>query len=294
MSALLEVEGVSKRFRQGLWPWQPADGPPALDRVSFALAEGSTLACVGQSGSGKSTLARLVLRLIDPDHGSIRYRGQDLLGLPAAGLRRLRRELQLVFQDPLLSLNPKRTIGQNLARPLANFRTPRRRIEARIAELLDLVALDRSLAGRYPNELSGGQCQRVAIARALALEPRLLVLDEPVSALDVSVQAQILDLLLQLQARLGLTYLFITHDLRVVPYVAQEVIVMARGRIVDYGTPEAVWQAPRHAHTRRLKAAVLSLARPPDWDALARDLALKDDGPPPLSAHALLQEGGSR
>ena len=258
--------------------------------MSFTIDEGTTLACVGESGSGKSTLGRLVLRLIEADGGTVSLAGRDVLALQRGELRALRRQMQLVFQDPMLALNPKRTIAQNLARPLANYGVRGGTARKRVEELLDLVTLGPAFANRYPNELSGGQCQRVAIARALALEPRFLVLDEPVSALDVSVQAQILDLLLELQSRLRLTYLFITHDLRLLPYMAQQVVVMYRGRIIERGRPGPLWQSPQHPYTRRLKAGVLGLAAPPDWALLERELDGGEPGPEP-SFVALESEG---
>jgi ABC-type glutathione transport system ATPase component len=286
---LLEVQGLTKRFREGGW-FSRDPGHLAVDRVSFTIDEGTTLACVGESGSGKSTLGRLVLRLIEADGGTVSLAGRDVLALQRGELRALRRQMQLVFQDPMLALNPKRTIAQNLARPLANYGVRGGTARKRVEELLDLVTLGPAFANRYPNELSGGQCQRVAIARALALEPRFLVLDEPVSALDVSVQAQILDLLLELQARLRLTYLFITHDLRLLPYMAQQVVVMYRGRIIERGRPGPLWQSPQHPYTRRLKAGVLGLAAPPDWALLERELEGGEPGPEP-SFVALESEG---
>jgi ABC-type glutathione transport system ATPase component len=293
VSALIRVEGLTKRFRA---PRRLLDGRGepdvvAVDDVSLVVPEGATLACVGASGSGKSTLGRLILRLIEPDAGRIDYRGVDLASLPAAEIRPLRRELQLVFQDPMLSLNPRRTIGENLARPLWNFGAGRRAAAARVAELLELVGLDPRQAHRYPSELSGGQCQRVAIARALALEPRFVVLDEPVSALDVSVQAQILNLLLELQARLRLTYLFVTHDLKLVRYMADRVVVMRHGRIVEAGASTEVWRAPRHPYTRSLIRSVLRMNAPPDWEALASE-ASDADAPPTLSAITVSERGG--
>jgi ABC-type glutathione transport system ATPase component len=294
MSALVCVEGLTKRFRARRHLLDNRDQPDvlAVDDVSLAIPEGATLACVGASGSGKSTLGRLILRLIEPDAGRIHYRGVNLASLAAAEMRLLRRELQLVFQDPMLSLNPRRTIGENLARPLWNFGAGRGAAAARVAELLELVGLDPRQAHRYPSELSGGQCQRVAIARALALEPRFVVLDEPVSALDVSVQAQILNLLLELQARLRLTYLFVTHDLKLVRYMADQVVVMHHGRIVEAGASSEVWRAPQHFYTRSLIRSVLRLDATPDWEALAGESS-DADAPPTPSATTVSHRGGT-
>ncbi len=249
MGPLLAVEGLAKMFntRRGTLK--------AVDGVSFTLEEGHTLGLVGESGCGKSTTARLILRLLEPTAGSVRYRGRELTALPAGEMRRVRRELGIVFQDPYASLNPRMTLRNIVGEGLRVWQ-PHTDIGGPVAGLLERVGLDPAFARRYPHELSGGQRQRVAIARALAPGPSLLICDEPVSALDVSVQAQILNLLADLQRDLGLTILFISHDLAVVRHVCDRVAVMHLGRIVEIGTRSEVYGAPRHPYTRALLSAV--------------------------------------
>lgn len=250
---LLVLSGAVKHYRlRGR-----SDPLVAVDDVDLSVPRGRTVAVVGESGSGKSTTARLALRLEDPDAGSVRFDGEDVTRLHGRRLRAFRRSVQPVFQNPYASLDPRYTVEQAVAEPLVVHRvgdaTARR---AAVRDLLDRVALPSSLAARRPHELSGGQRQRVAIARALALEPRLVVLDEAVSALDVLVQEQVLDLMVRLQEELGLSYLFITHDLAVVRLVAHEVHVMKDGRIVEHGSPEALFADPREEYTQRLLAAI--------------------------------------
>ena len=228
----------------------------AVDDVSFDIARGETLGLVGESGCGKSTLSRTLLRLTDPASGRIVLDGVDLASLRPRQARPWRRRIQMVFQDPYASLNPRRSVYDTLDAALAlHGERDRHARRARIAAMLDRVGLPASAAGRYPHEFSGGQRQRIGIARALILRPDLVVLDEPVSALDVSIQAQILNLLVDLKQDFGLSYLFISHDLSVVRYLSDRVIVMHQGRIVEEGLPGEIWRAPRHPYTQALIAA---------------------------------------
>lgn len=258
MTALLEVENVVKHFpaRRSVFGRVTAF-VKAVDGVSFSVEAGKTLALVGESGCGKSTLSRLLLRLIEPDMGQIRFEGRDLLGLKAKDLRAFRRDAQIIFQDPFASLNPRMTVSQILSEPLTlHDLVPSAGRRRRVDELLDIVGLQPRFAQRYPHEFSGGQRQRIAIARALAVEPKLIICDEPVSALDVSIRSQILNLLRDLQDRLGLTYIFVSHDLAVVKHIADRVAVMNLGRIVETGEAQALFRAPRHPYTRALLSAI--------------------------------------
>jgi peptide/nickel transport system ATP-binding protein len=261
---LLAVEGLVKRYRlprERLWG--PTPTVTALDGVSFTLQAGRNLGVVGESGSGKSTLARLVMALEAPSAGTVRFDGRDLHGLPAAELRAARRGFQMVFQDPYGSLDPRRPVGRTVAEPLlALERVDAAEREARVAEMLEAVGLRAGDAQRYPHEFSGGQRQRIAIARALVTRPRLIVADEPVSALDVSVQAQVLNLMQDLQDRYGVSYLFISHDLAVVDLMCDEVLVLRHGSVVERGAPHAVFGGPRHPYTQRLVQAVPGGGRP--------------------------------
>jgi len=232
----------------------------AVDDVAFDVDEGETVGIVGESGCGKSTLARLVLRLIEPDAGAVRFSGEDVLGAPPARMKRLRRDMQLVFQDPYASLNPRLTIEDAVAFGLLVHGAGRADARQSARALLDRVGLDPRLYGRrYPHELSGGQRQRVNIARALVLDPKLLVLDEPVSALDKSVQAQVINLLQDLKAERALTYVFISHDLNVIEYVSARVLVMYLGQVVESGTADALAEAPKHPYTQALFASAPSM-----------------------------------
>ncbi|WP_420345475.1 ATP-binding cassette domain-containing protein [Pelagibius sp.] len=258
-AALLRVEGLTLDYplpRERLLA--PAPRFRALDGVSLQLAKGESLAVVGESGSGKSSLARTVLALERPTAGRVEMMGQDVFALTSSGLRALRRHAQMVFQDPYGSLDPRRTIGWTVAEPLDALESGVSATErkARIAEVLDSVGLKPRDAERFPHEFSGGQRQRIAIARALITHPDLIVADEPVSALDVSVQAQVLNLFMDLRERLGLSYLFISHDLAVVRHVADRVVVMRHGAVVEEGDVETVFNAPRHPYTQALLAAV--------------------------------------
>jgi ABC-type oligopeptide transport system ATPase subunit len=254
--ALLEVENLGVEFRSGRGLFDRARFR-ALDSVGFTIAAGETVGLVGESGAGKSTLARAILRLIPTTSGRVLWRGEDLLTLPAKALRARRSELQIVFQDPLASLDPRMTVAAALGEPLAIFArdTGVRERHRRIDAMLERVGLATSLKGRYPQELSGGQCQRVAIARAAMLGPKLLICDEAVSSLDVSIQGQIVNLLVDLRRDLNMAMLFISHDLAVVRHVSHRVIVLHAGRVLETAATETLFCAPRHPYTQSLLAA---------------------------------------
>jgi oligopeptide/dipeptide ABC transporter ATP-binding protein len=256
--ALLEVQNLVKHFVADRSVFgRPTATVKAVDGVSFSVEAGKTLALVGESGCGKSTVSRLVLRLIKADAGSVSFEGRDLLALDANALRAFRRDAQIIFQDPYASLNPRMTVSQILSEPLAlHDLVPRLRRRERVDELLRLVGLEPRFARRYPHEFSGGQRQRIAIARALAVEPKLIICDEPVSALDVSIRSQILNLLRDLQDRLGLAYIFVSHDLAVVKHIADRVAVMNLGVIVETAETQALFASPRHPYSRALLSAI--------------------------------------
>jgi oligopeptide transport system ATP-binding protein len=276
---LLEVRGLTKHF--------PVRGHfrahgtvRAVDGVDFDVQEGETLAIVGESGCGKSTTGRLLLRLIEPTSGTVRHRGQDLGALDADRLRARRRDMQIIFQDPVGSLNPRMTVGEIVAEPLVihGIGTKAERTR-RVEALLSQVGLARAHATRYPHEFSGGQRQRIGIARALALEPKFIVCDEPVSALDVSIQAQVINLMQDLQRDLGLTYVFISHNLSVVRHIADRVAVMYLGRIVEIAATDTLFGRPQHPYTK----ALLSAVPVPDPDRPRQRIILKGDVPSPLN-----------
>ena len=260
--AIVELEHVSKQFpvRQGVFARGGAR-VHAVEDVSLTVRTGETLGIVGESGCGKSTTARLMLRLLDPTSGTISFEGKDISRLSNRQLRPLRREMQMIFQDPYASLNPRKTVEQIVGQPFAVHKvTSAREAKLRVHELLEVVGLGREHASRYPHEFSGGQRQRIGIARALALNPKLIVCDEPVSALDVSVQAQILNLLRSLQEEFNLTYVFISHDLSVMRQICSRIAVMYLGRIVELAESERIFEQPRHPYTAVLISAVPRLS----------------------------------
>lgn len=303
MNDLLKVTDLVKRYPLRKGVFSRASGyVRAVDGVSFSIAEGKTLGLVGESGCGKTTVGRAILRLIEPDAGEVVYDGRDLLRLNAKELKEVRRELQIVFQDPYSSLNPRMLVGSTIEEPIlvhgqfgaslhsrngsapvadkAVTKSHRQLARDRAIELLQLVGLSADAASRYPHELSGGQRQRVCIARALTTGPRLIVCDEPVSALDVSVQAQVLNLLADLQQRLNLTYLFISHDLGVVKHISDEVAVMYLGEIVEYASTDEIFLHPLHPYTR----ALLESVPEPNPKRRSERKRLAGDLPSPLDA----------
>jgi len=271
---LLEVRHLVKEFsrRRGLFGKGPA--VRAVDDVSFAIERGETFGLVGESGSGKTTTGRCILRLIEPTSGDVVFDGRDVLAMPRDELRRARRDMQIVFQDPYSSLNPRMRVGEIVEEPLVIHRLgSKTERQARVAQLFSLVGLDPDHLRRYPHEFSGGQRQRIGLARALALNPSLVIADEPVSALDVSVQAQVVNLLMDLQQQLKLTYLFIAHDLRLVEHICGRVAVMYLGRIVEMGETAKLFASPQHPYTK----ALLSAIPLPDPDAKRQRIVLDPD-----------------
>jgi oligopeptide/dipeptide ABC transporter ATP-binding protein len=277
---LLAVKDLKKHFVLGS-SFRGSRVPvlKAVDGISLTLARGETLGLVGESGCGKSTVGKLILRLLEPSSGVIELNGRDMMASKGRGLRELRRQVQMVFQDPYASINPRLTAGTIVGEPIENYLAISRAERAeRVGELLDRVGLRRDVVDRYPFEFSGGQRQRLGIARALALSPSIIVADEPVSALDVSVQAQVINLLADLQSELKLAYLFISHDLAVVEHIAHRIAVMYLGRIVETGPKRTIFSAPRHPYTQALIAA----APIPDPRARRERIVLEGDVPSPL------------
>ena len=281
---VVEVSHLAKHFVRNAGLLQAGTLVKAVDDVSFTIDAGETFGLVGESGSGKTTTGRCILRLIEPTSGSVRFRGEDVLGFSRRRMREVRREMQIVFQDPYSSLNPRMRARQIVEEPLIIHRlgnaTARK---TRVAELFELVGLDTAHLSRYPHEFSGGQRQRIGLARALALNPTFLVLDEPVSALDVSVQAQVINLLVDLQQKFTLTYLFIAHDLRLVEHICTRVAVMYLGKIVEMGPTASLFATPQHPYTR----ALLSAIPVPDPDAPRERIVLDASL---INRHAALRE----
>ncbi|MEO7995534.1 MAG: dipeptide ABC transporter ATP-binding protein [bacterium] len=282
MQPLLEVKNLQKLFpiKRGFIFSKEVGAVRAVDGVSFSVARGTTMGLVGESGCGKSTLGRCILRLIEPTAGEVIFDGVNLIDLPPKEMREHRRNLQIVFQDPQASLNPRMPVGEIISEPLVIFNegtnvTRRQRVK----ELMERVGLNPDSANRYPHEFSGGQKQRIGVARALALNPRLIICDEPVSALDVSIQAQIVNLLQDLQKEMDLTYVFIAHDLAVVRHISDYIAVMYLGKIVEYGRGEEIYLTPKHPYTE----ALLSAVPVPDPDARKQRILLEGDVPSPAN-----------
>ncbi|MBB5223207.1 oligopeptide transport system ATP-binding protein [Amaricoccus macauensis] len=283
---LLRVEGLKMHFPiyRGVFR-RRAGEVRAVDDLSFEITAGETLGLVGESGCGKSTTGRAILRLYEPTAGSIRLEGREIATLEGGALRAIRPEMQMIFQDPQASLNPRMTVGSIIAEPLDEHgRLSRSARRARVMALMDAVGLNRSFVNRYPHEFSGGQRQRIGIARALALNPKFIVCDEPIAALDVSIQAQVVNLLEDLQDRLGLTYLFISHDLSMVRHIADRVAVMYLGRLAEIGPTQALFARPLHPYTEALISAVPS--PDPDAEAGRKRIILKGDVPSPAKPPA--------
>jgi oligopeptide/dipeptide ABC transporter ATP-binding protein len=280
-NAMLRVEGLKKYFPVQRGFFQSIIGwIKAVDGVDFSIDQGKTLGLVGESGCGKSTIGRLILKLLEPDEGSIIYRDSDISGLSQSEIKPFRKEMQIIFQDPFGSLNPRMTAGQSIEEGLrTGGLRDRHERKTRVKELLEMVGIGAAGADRYPHEFSGGQRQRIGIARALSVEPSLIICDEPISALDVSIQSQIINLLEELQQRLGLSYLFISHDLNVVGYISEAVAVMYLGHIMEYASAEELYDKPLHPYT----LALLSAIPEPEPDSGHERRVLTGDVPSPFN-----------
>ena len=258
---IMQVENLKVHFdvsSEGDMPWTKRKRLQAVNGVSFELKSGETLGIVGESGCGKSTLARAIIRMVPTETGKVLWFGKDLLALQKIEMRKHRKEIQMIFQDPLASLNPRMTIGQIIAEPLKTHypKTSKADIKSRVEDVMGKVGLLENLINRYPHEFSGGQCQRIGIARALILKPKLIICDEPVSALDVSIQAQVINLLMELQKEMGLTLIFIAHDLSIVKHISTKIMVLYMGNMVELAKSEDIYNHPRHPYTQALISAV--------------------------------------
>jgi oligopeptide transport system ATP-binding protein len=277
---LISIENLKVHYRSGGGFLSAAKTVKAVDGVSLNVEKGETLGLVGESGCGKSTLGKAILRLIEPTSGKVIYKGRDLAVLTNSEMREQRRDLQMIFQDPYASLNPRMSVGNIIGEPIKTFGLANGSVESRVAELMETVGLNPRFARRYPHEFSGGQRQRVGIARAIALDPEFVVADEPISALDVSIQAQIMNLMQRLQSAKGLTYLFISHDLRAVRHLSDRVAVMYLGRIVELADGKTIYDAPLMPYTQALVSAVP--VPDPEIERTRERIVLKGDVPSPI------------
>ena len=277
--ALIQVKSVRKVFRSrasGLSSGETREYT-AIKDVSLDIKAGETLGCVGETGSGKSTLGRIVLNLVPADAGEVLFDGVKVSGLSSVAMRPFRRKMQIVFQDSLQALNPRRTVIESMLQPLGNYGISGPAALAQIAKVFDFVGLNSAHASRYPHEFSGGQCQRIGIARALLLQPRFIFLDEPISALDVSIQAQIINLLQLVREQLSLTYLFVSHDMSIVRYVSDRILVLYHGHVLEVGASDDVYDRPLHPYTQTLRAAVLDLGADTGWQEVASSTGARID-----------------
>ena len=260
-NSLLQVENLKVSFdvsSEGDMPWTKPKKLQAVNKVSFNLSSGETLGIVGESGCGKSTLARAIVKMVPTDSGKVLWLGNDLLSLNKSEMRKHRKQIQMIFQDPLASLNPRMNIGEIIAEPLRTHypKTPEADVQERVSDVMKKVGLLGNLVNRFPHEFSGGQCQRIGIARALILKPKLIICDEPVSALDVSIQAQVVNLLMDLQEEMGLTLIFIAHDLSIVKHISTKIMVLYLGNMVEFANSRYIYENPRHPYTQALISAV--------------------------------------